>query len=105
MKGGYGSFDDFTEYLILNITQLNKVFLRPNTENVTTEAQKVDKTVADFLVPRSFAATAADSNSIDIVWFIKIVESNCVEDGVLCNEYGHKIAAGVNFLKDYFLEK
>ena len=81
------------------------MFLRPNTENVTTEAQEVDKTVVHFLVPRSFAATAADSNSIDTVWFIKIAESNCVEDGVLWNEYGHKIAAGVNFLKDYFLEK
>ena len=66
---------------------------------------KIDETVADFLVPGFFVATAADTNSIDTVWFIQIVESNCVEDRVLCDDYGHKIAVGLNFLKGHFLEK
>ena len=35
---------------------------------------------ADFLVPGSFIAIAADTNSIDTVWFIQIVESICVGD-------------------------
>ena len=46
-----------------------------------------------------------DTNSTDTVWFIQIVESNCVEDGTLCDYYDHKIAAGVNSLKKHFLEK
>ena len=57
------------------------------------------------MVPGSFVAIAADTNSIDTVWLIQIVESNCVGDRVLCDDYGHKIAAGVNFLKGPFLEK
>ena len=57
----------------------------------------------DFLVPWSFIATAADTNSIDTVWFIQIVESSCIGDRVLYI-FDHKIAAGVNFLKGHFLE-
>ena len=91
-KGEYGSCDKFMKYPIPNVTQLNKVFLRSNTENATTVAQEVDETVADLLVPGSFVAIAADTNSIDTVWFIQIVESNCVGDGVL-HDYGRKIAA------------
>ena len=52
-----------------------------------------------------FVAIAFDTSSIDTVWFIQIVESNFVGDGVLCDDYSHKIAAGVNFLKGHFLEK
>ena len=44
-------------------------------------------------------AIAADTNSTDTVWFIQIVEGNRVGDRVLCDDYGHKIAAGANFLK------
>ena len=86
------------EYPTPNVTQLNKVFLRSNTENTTTVTQEVAETVADFLAPRSFAAIAIDTNSINMIWFIQIVESNCVGDGVLCDHFGHKIAARVNFV-------
>ena len=41
----------------------------------------------------------ADTSSTDTVWFIQIVEGNRVGDRVLCDDYGHKIAAGANFLK------
>ena len=67
------------EYPISNVTQLNKV-LRSKTENPTTVAQEVDETVCDFLLSVFFVTIAADTNSIDTVWFIQIVESNCVED-------------------------
>ena len=92
-KGEYGLCDEFMEYPIPNVTQLNKMFLRSNTENATTVAQEVDETVAGLLVPGSFVSIAANTNSIDTVWFIQIVESNCVGDGVLCDDYSHKIAA------------
>ena len=68
------------KYHIPTDIQLYKLFLRVNTENATRVAQEVDETVADPLVPGSFAAIVADSNSFDTVWFIQIVESNCVRD-------------------------
>ena len=104
-KGQYGSCDEFMEYLIPNVNQLNNVFLRSTTDNPTTAAKEVHETVANFLVPGFFVVTAADTNSIDTVWFIQIFENNYVKDRVLCDDYSHKIAVGVNFLKGHFLEK
>ena len=46
-------------YPIPNVTQLNKMFLRSNTENTTTVAEEVGENVADFPVPGSFVAIAA----------------------------------------------
>ena len=88
-----------SEYSIPNVTQLNKLFLRSKTEIPTTVAQEVDETVADFLLPGFFVAIAAGTSSIDIVWFIQIVESNCVKDRVLFDDCSHKISVGVNFLR------
>ena len=68
-KGGYGSCDGFMEYPIPNVTQLNKVFLKSNSEKATTVAQEVDETVTDLLVPRSFVTITADTNSNDTVWY------------------------------------
>ena len=53
-KGEDGSYVEFMEYPICNTTQLNNIFLRPNTKNATTVTQEVDETVADFLVNRIF---------------------------------------------------
>ena len=75
----YGSCDEFMEYPILNVTQLNKAFLRFNSENATIVAQEVDETVGDFLVPGSFVAIGADTNSIDTVWFIKLLKVTVLE--------------------------
>ena len=104
-KGQYGSCDEFMEYLILNVTQLNNVFLRSKTDNPTTAAKEVHETVANFFVPGFFVVIAADTNSTDTVWFIQIFENHYVEDSVLCDDYSHKIAVGVNFLKGHVLEK
>ena len=104
-KGEYGSCDEFMEYPIPSVTQLNKVLLRSDTEHPTTVAQDVDETLPDFLVPGFFVAIAVGTSSIDTVWFIQVVESNCVEYKVLCDDCGHKIAVGVNFPKGHFLEK
>ena len=93
------------DYLILNVTQLNNVFLRSKTDNPTTAAKEVHETVANFLVPGFFVVIAADTNSIDTVWFIQIFENNYVKDRLLCDDYSHKIAVGVNFLKGHILEK
>ena len=62
-----------------------------------------------FWLTGSFVTIATDINSLDTVSFIQIVESNCVGDGVLHDDYSHKIAAGVNYLnahnpKDHILQ-
>ena len=61
------------------------------------------KVFIDFL--KVFIAIAANTNSIDTILFDQIVESSCFGDRVLCDDSCHKIAAGVNFLKNHFLEK
>ena len=58
-----------------------------------------------WYIPESFVAIAADTNSTDTVWFIQIVEGNRVGDRVLCDDYGHKIAAGANFLKGTYRKR
>ena len=49
-KGEYGSCDEFMEYPIPNVTQLNKVFLRSITEDATTVAQE-SFVAQDLLLP------------------------------------------------------
>ena len=68
-------------------------------------AQEGDEIFSDVLVTESFVAIAPDTNSIDTVLFIRTFESSCVGGGGLCHDYSHKIAAGVNSLKGYSLEK
>ena len=68
-------------------------------------AQEVNETVADFLVPGSFVAIPADTNSINTVWFVQTLENSCAGDGVLGDDYNHKIAAWVNSLKAHFFKK
>ena len=65
--------------------------LRSKTENPTAAEQEIDETNADFLLPVFFVTTAADTNSTDTVWFIQIVERNCVEDRMLCDDYPHHV--------------
>ena len=68
-------------------------------------AQEVNETVADFLVPGSFVDIPADTNSINTVWFVQTLENSCAGDGVLGDDYNHKIAAWVNSLKAHFFKK
>ena len=76
--------------------------LRSNTENPTTVTQEVDEIVADFLeYARIFCCHCS---WYQFHWY-SLVYSNCWVLWVLCDDYGHKIAAGVNFLKGHFLEK
>ena len=81
----------------ISLPMLNKVFLRSKTENPTTVLNLHPKLLLIFCT-RVFCY-------IDTVWFIQIVESNCGEDRVLCDDYGHKIVVGVIFLKGHFLKK
>ena len=66
----------------ISLPMLNKVFLRSKTENPTTVLNLNPRLLLIFCI-RGFFAITADTSSIDTVWFIQIVESNCVEDSVM----------------------
>ena len=60
--------------------------------------------VTDLLTENGVVVVAADSKSIDNIWFIKFKE--CVtNDTPSTDDYGHTIPAGVNFLCGHFLER
>ena len=58
----------------------------------------------DILCPNSFVAVANDSCR-DSVWFIQIIDNNCIVDKPEPDSYGQVVINGVRFLKGNFLEK
>ena len=53
----------------------------------------------------SFIAVAAGSNSIDTVWFMKVIVNDCLSDGSCVDDYRSAVGQGVRYLKGHFLEK
>ena len=53
----------------------------------------------------SFIAVAAGSNSTDTVWFVKVIDNDCLSDGSCIDDYGNAVGQGVRYLKGHFLEK
>lgn len=96
----YGSCELFEEYPLI-CHQLNKAHLRSDNLPMTTSK---DNENDDFILLDSFVAVAADSGSIDTVWFIHIVDK-CTSDGTDVDDYGHGIPHGVKYLKGHFLER
>ena len=56
----------------------------------------------DSIIPQMYVAVAADDNSLDPMWFIKVLEVDCYGNG---KGYGNIIPVGVNFTKGHFMEK
>ena len=101
----YGSCPLFCEYEI-GIQELNKTSLRSDfaLEEPVIADEDDNKPVTEFLLPGSICAIAADTKSIDIVWFVKIVcEQEAAEDVV--NDYGFRVALGQRYLKGHYLEQ
>ena len=67
-----------------------------------TSERNTDK--CDFLMPESICAVAADQQSSDTVWFIKI-EGESVTKEEICDDYGVKVGLGQKYLYGKFLEK
>ena len=60
-----------------------------------------EQTVIDFISPGS---VAADEKSIDTIWFVKILENECVASANEKDDCGNVIPHGAFFLKGRFLE-
>ena len=103
MSESYGSCNLFSSYQIRS-HQLNKVHLRSQlTENVYSSHD--DKEGYDFIIPQMYVAAAADDNSLDPIWFIKVLETDCCGNGKDGDDYGNIIPVDVNFIKGHFKEK
>lgn len=55
--------------------------------------------VAQYILPDSFVAIAADHNSGDTAWFVRLIENNLQSNGGDTNDYGHEIIKDANFHK------
>ena len=89
----------------VNVGYLNKAHLRSNEAEFVPSNDDNDN-VNSFLTPESIVAIAADKKSIDTIWFIKVIEAECVNDDEDEHDaYGHSVPKGVAFMKGNFLEK
>ena len=64
-----------------------------------------DNTVVSFLTSGSIVAVAADRKPPETIWFIKVIEAECVSENAELDDYGHSIAKGVPYMKGCFLDK
>ena len=71
-------------------------------DDTTTDESNL---LTENITPDSIVAVAADSNSIETVWFIKVIENECVSNGEDQDEYGHIIIENAMFHKGNFLER
>lgn len=64
-----------------------------------------EQTAIDFIAPNSFVAVAAHEKSVDTLWFIKVIENECIESIDKQDDYGNVILRGTSFIKGHFQEK
>ena len=98
----YGSCSLFHEYSI-TVQELNKVSLRSNFD-VDFEENNWPA-VNSFILPNSICAIAADTSSVNTVWFVKIIVDEIEADHDMGDDYGHTVATGVSFFTGNFLEE
>ena len=105
-KTDYGSCSLFRENILESNARI-QIFLRssvPTPENFNETEPNED--LSDYISPNSYvAAAAADINSIDTVWFIKVIENGCISTGQDGDDYGHFIMDGVKYNKGCFLQR
>ena len=91
-KDRLGSCEQFSEYS-LNVKQLNKIHLHSSNAVSGKHADEEDNesSIIDFLAEDSFIAAAAGNNSIDTVWFAKVIDNNCLGDGSCVDDYGNAV--------------
>jgi len=98
----YGSCELFSMYQ-LKTKQLNKPHLRSSIQS-TTPAVDSSSSI-DFVVPETYCALAAEQNSADLLWFVKIEQVREPQTSLCTDDYGHSIAPGYGFVEGHFLEK
>lgn len=80
-----------------------------DTEDVELDQDQKENPSTDFICPDTIVAVRADSRSNDIVWFVRVTETELVvsptEDNLYIDCYGDKVPVGSVFLKGRFLER
>ena len=102
-KSKYGSCEMFQEYELISHT-LNKVSLRSSTTDTSDDQSYEETNAEEFLLEGTICAIAADVNSIDIFWLIKIIDDSTAENNTI-DDYGRQLKGGKTCLRANFLEK
>ena len=97
----YGACDCFTSH-DMSILYLNKTVLRSSTKLDNSNNENTDETVVQKSGTK--VALAADSSSIDTVWFVKVVKV-CLSQEDAKDDCGHTIRASHEHIHGHFLEK
>ena len=58
-----------------------------------------------MFVPDAIVSVAIPEDSIDHLWFVKVLKVDCVELDDVFDTYRNRIPASLTFLKGQFLEK
>ena len=98
-KEEYGSCSLFESYS-QTVLKYNKPFLRSN-DDTEVDFEEIEREW-DFLPNETIVAVANESKH-DNVWFIQIVDNNCVLNNKESDSYGNVVVPGVRFLKGHFL--
>lgn len=102
-QNDYGTCSLFTNYTPV-VQQLNKVSLRSSREEAVLPDNETESVLTDLLTEDVIIAVAADTKSIDSIWFIQF-KQKLSSDIPATNDYGHIIPPGVNFFCGHFLER
>ena len=97
----YGSCGVFKEYCLIT-SIIRKSVLRSNDDSLNTS--NITSEPANFCTPGSICAIAANYNSSETVWFVKVLAEEVTKNSVSDN-YGHTIGPNQRFLRCLMLEK
>ena len=99
----YGSCSIFKEFILksndLNQNQLRSDVPAPESCELSGGTTTESNLLTEYITPDSNVAVAADSNSIETVWFIKVIENECVSNGEDQDDYDHIIIENAMFHK------
>ena len=102
-KVEYGSCNFFETYTPI-VNQLRVPTLRSDYQNFQQD-QESDPESDDISLSKDLVvAVAAADNSLDTVWFVKIIEEMRTDKNAVKDKYGNTIQAGQPFLSGHFLE-
>ena len=103
-KVDYESCSLFNSYE-LQVQELNQISLRSNIPPLPPPEIVGQEAANEFIPVGSYVAVAAPVSSKDTIWFIKVVEINCVSIEMSKDDYNHEVPKGVIHLSGHFLEK
>ena len=90
----------FQEYEMISHT-LNKVSLRSSTTDTSDDQSYEETNAEEFLLEGTICAIAADVNSIDTFWLIKIIDDYTAEKETI-DDYGRQSKGGETCLRANF---